>query len=127
MNNAQFFLVIGLLLTLISTIRTVLQRLADAEADDIDEVTAGIPQIEVDIPLPMPTVAAPPPVTTTAQITPEPASDMQKILTSVFSDEESTSRRKALYDSVEPVNINLLAELARNTAARLGVKAKVQP
>ncbi len=117
-------LVLGVLLMVISSVRSLIQRLADAAEDDIDAVTEmAADEEDSDLPLPAPAAAAPTPPPAPAAPEPE-ANDMQKILTSVFSDEENTSRRRVLYESVQPVEVHALASLAQKTAAKLGVKAK---
>ncbi len=118
-------LVLGVLLMVISSVRSLIQRSADAAEDDIDAVTEmAADEDDSDIPFPVPAPAVPTPQSP-APAAPEPeANDMQKILTSVFSDEENTSRRRVLYESIQPVDVSALAALAQKTAARLGVKAK---
>lgn len=117
-------LFIGVLLMVISSVRSLLQRSADAAEDDIDAVTELPPdEDDADIPLPTIAAAAPPPAPVAETTKPE-SNDMQKILNSVFTDEELSTRRRVLYESTEPVDVRALAALTQKTAARLGVKAK---
>ncbi|MFN8528036.1 MAG: hypothetical protein U0670_05445 [Anaerolineae bacterium] len=128
-------ILLAVILFTVAQIRALLFRMRAMQDEAIDILNGVDTGDEADadaLPIAVPVVAhapAPAPPTpaaaaSTPEETPEAASDMQKLIESVFTDEEVASRRASLVEASKPVDMQALAALTQEVSERLRAAAE---